>query len=173
MHLTLADLRHFEFRSQRHVRNVDGRGGKVHDRHRVGEELGDVGFRADYGDRPGPIAFEGDGHVCEYIGGYDDWLQQRPQPKNDLKPKQPLEEKPKKERARKLTFKEKQEVVELPLKIEALETEVAQLHTKMADPDFYRTAGAQVAATTARLEMIEAELVEVYARWEELETLSD
>ena len=119
------------------------------------------------------IAFEGDGQVCEYIGGYDDWLQQRPQPKNDLKPKQPLEEKPKKERARKLTFKEKQEVVELPLKIEALETEVAQLHTKMADPDFYRTAGAQVAATTARLEMIEAELVEVYARWEELETLSD
>ena len=119
------------------------------------------------------IAFEGDGQVCEYIGGYDDWLHQRPQPKNDLKPKQPPEEKPKKERARKLTFKEKQEVVELPLRIEALETEVAQLHTKMADPDFYRTAGAQVAATTARLEMIEAELVEAYARWEELEALSD
>ena len=64
-------------------------------------------------------------------------------------------------------------MVELPLKIEALETEVAQLHTKMADADFYRTAGAQVAATTARLEMIEAELVEAYARWEELETLRD
>ena len=119
------------------------------------------------------IVFEGDGQVNEYIGGYDDWLQQRPQPKNDLKPKQPLAEKPKKERARKLTFKEKQEVVELPLRIEALETEVAQLHAKMADPDFYRTAGAQVAAATTRLETLEAELVEAYARWEELESLSD
>jgi ATP-binding cassette subfamily F protein uup len=119
------------------------------------------------------IAFEGNGQVCEYIGGYDDWLRQRPQPINDLKPKQPLEEKPKKERARKLTFKEKQEVVALPLRIEALETEVTQLHAKMADPDFYRTEGAQVAATTTRLEKIEAELVEAYARWEELETLGD
>ncbi len=118
------------------------------------------------------IAFEGDGQVCEYIGGYDDWLQQRPQPKSDLVPKQTLKEKPKKERDRKLTFKEKQEVAELPLKIEALETEVAQLHAKMADPDFYRTAGAQVSATTKQLETIEAELVEAYARWEELETLS-
>ncbi len=44
--------------------------------------------------------------------------------------------------------------------------------SKMADPDFYRTAGAQVAATTKQLETIEAELVEAYARWEELETLS-
>lgn len=119
------------------------------------------------------IAFEGDGQICEYIGGYDDWLRQRPQPKNDLKPKQRLKEKPKQERARKLTFKEKNEMAELPLHIEALETEVAELHAKMADPDFYRTAGAQVAASTTRLETIETELVATYDRWEELEALSD
>ena len=119
------------------------------------------------------IAFEGDGQIREYIGGYDDWLRQRPQAESDLKPKPRPKEKTRQERTRKLTFKEKKEVAELPLQIEALETEVAQLHAKMADPDFYRTAGTQVAATTARLETIEAELAETYARWEELEALSD
>jgi ATP-binding cassette subfamily F protein uup len=119
------------------------------------------------------IVFEGDGRIREYIGGYDDWLRQRPQPESDLKSKTRPKEKTRQERARKLTFKEKKEVAELPLQIEALETEVAELHAKMANPDFYRTSGTQVAATTARLETIEAELTETYARWEELETLSD
>jgi ATP-binding cassette subfamily F protein uup len=119
------------------------------------------------------IVFEGDGQIREYIGGYDDWLRQRPQPESDLKPKPRPKEKTRQERTRKLTFKEKNEVAELPLQIEALETEVAELHAKMANPDFYRTSGTQVAATTARLETIEAELAGTYARWEELEALSD
>ncbi|PLY00548.1 MAG: ABC transporter ATP-binding protein, partial [Desulfuromonas sp.] len=29
------------------------------------------------------IAFEGDGRVCEYVGGYDDWLRQRPPAPNE------------------------------------------------------------------------------------------
>jgi len=42
----------------------------------------------------------------------------------------------------------------------------------MADPDFYRTAGEQVAESTARLEMLETELAETYARWEGLDALN-
>ena len=79
----------------------------------------------------------------------------------------------KKTRVRKLTFKEKQEFEELPVKIDALETEISELHEKMADPDFYRTAGKQVAETTARLERLEAELAETYARWEGLDALNN
>ena len=119
------------------------------------------------------IVFEDNGQICEYIGGYDDWLRQRPQPESVPKVKTMLKKKPKKERARKLTFKEKHELEELPLKIDTLETEIAELHEKMADPDFYRTAGDQVAATTTRLETIEAELAETYIRWEELDALND
>ncbi|MDH3454388.1 MAG: ABC transporter ATP-binding protein, partial [Desulfuromonadales bacterium] len=77
------------------------------------------------------------------------------------------------ERSRKLTFKEKHELEALPLRIDELETEVAELHAKMADPAFYRSAGTQVATTTARLETVEAELAATYARWEELDSLSD
>ncbi len=119
------------------------------------------------------IVFEGDGQICEYVGGYDDWLRQKPQPESVFKAKKPLKEKAKKERARKLTFKEKRELEELPQQIDALETEAAELHAKMANPDFYRTAGEQVAATTTRLETIEAELAGSYVRWEELDALSD
>ncbi|MBW2688727.1 MAG: ATP-binding cassette domain-containing protein [Deltaproteobacteria bacterium] len=119
------------------------------------------------------IVFEGNGKICEYIGGYDDWLRQRPQPESVPKAKTMVKEKPKKERARKLTFKEKHELEELPLKIDTLETEIAELHEKMANPDFYRTAGDQVAATTTRLETIETELAETYIRWEELDALND
>ncbi len=81
--------------------------------------------------------------------------------------------KPKKERPRKLTFKERQELNELPLRIESLETGVAKLHEKIADPEFYRTAGATVAEVNTRLEEIERELAATYSRWEELDALSD
>ena len=119
------------------------------------------------------IVFEGAHRVSEYVGGYDDWLQQRPQPESPPKDKAVVKEKPKQERARKLSFKEKRELEELPLQIDRCETEIAELHAMMANPDFYRTAGAQVAATTARLEVVEAELAKSYARWEELDALSD
>jgi len=118
------------------------------------------------------IVFEDDNQVSEYVGGYDDWLQQRPQPEITLKTKKVTKEKRKKERVRKLTFKEKHELEELPLQIDTLETEIAELHSMMADPDFYRTAGEQVATTTTRLEKIETELTATYARWEELDSLS-
>ena len=119
------------------------------------------------------IVFEENNQVSEYVGGYDDWLQQRPQPEVTLKAKRATKEKPKKERVRKLTFKEKHELEELPLQIDALETEIAELHSMMADPDFYRTSGEQVAAATTRLETAETELTATYARWEELDSLSD
>ena len=119
------------------------------------------------------IVFESAGQISEYVGGYDDWLRQRPQSEDAPKTREQSKEKPKKQRSRKLTFKEKHELEGLPLQIDALETEVAELHAKMADPSFYRTAGEQVAATTTRLKTVENELAEIYARWEELDSLND
>ena len=118
------------------------------------------------------IAFEGDGQVREYVGGYDDWLQQRQATVLEPVKEKPVNRgKPKKDRPRKLTFKEKSELNGLPLRIEALETEVAELHEKIADPEFYRTAGPAVADVNARLEEIERLLATTYRRWEELDAL--
>jgi ATP-binding cassette subfamily F protein uup len=117
------------------------------------------------------IVFEGEGKIEEYIGGYDDWIAQKPQVEVAQEISAKATESPKKERARKLTFKEKRELEVLPLQIEELETETAKLQAKMTDPEFYRTSGEQVAATTTRLETAESELAEIYARWEELDAL--
>jgi len=117
------------------------------------------------------IVFEGDGRVAEYVGGYSDWLRQRPQPTAEEKKEKPAREKPKKERPRRLSFKEKRELEELPGLIEALESEQEELHARLADPEVYKCAGAEVAGLQQRLKELEAELETVYERWQELESL--
>ena len=117
------------------------------------------------------IAFEGDGVVNEYVGGYEDWLRQRPQPEEPSATKPRPSEKPAKERPRKLTFKEKRELEKLPQRIDDLEGDIAALHEQVADPEFYRTSGARVAEVNARLEKLETELAIVYERWDELDAL--
>ena len=119
------------------------------------------------------IVFEGNDQISEYVGGYDDWLRQRPQAESVPESKEPQKAKSKRERSRKLTFKEKRELEVLPLQIDALETEIDDLHARMTDPGFYRTAGDQVAATTTRLQTVETELAKAYFRWEELDSLSE
>ena len=62
----------------------------------------------------------------------------------------------------------------MPARIEGLETEQLKLYDQMADPNFYKgdEDGDQAARTKARLETLEGELLEAFARWEELEALA-
>jgi ATP-binding cassette subfamily F protein uup len=121
------------------------------------------------------MVLDGQGLVREYVGGYDDWLQQARLEKTDQaapeqKPKQ--QEKKKTERVRKLSFNENRELEALPDKITGMETELASLHEKLSDPDFYRAEGAAVQTITARMTELENELAACYARWDELEKIS-
>ena len=120
------------------------------------------------------LVFEGSGRVEEYVGGYDDWLRQRPQPEETTP-----EPKSKKGRSRsvptgsrRLTFKEQREREELPDIIEDLEARKHDLFAAMADPELYKTAGTEVARLQARLDELERELEVAYARWELLEELA-
>ena len=119
------------------------------------------------------LVFEGDGRVNEYVGGYDDWVRQAatrtptPEPAKESVPKP----RPRMDKARKLTFKEGKELEGLPARIAALEGEEAALHAKLADPDFYKSAGNAVTTVNERLAALAIELEVVYARWEELETI--
>ncbi len=120
------------------------------------------------------LVLEGGGAVKEYVGGYDDWLRQRQQaaPVAMEKPA-PRQERQRtvREKPRKLTFREQQELEALPQRIEELEAEQRELHADMADPSFYRSSGDKVSSVKARLEALEAELSAAYARWEELEAV--
>ena len=120
------------------------------------------------------LAFEGDGQVKEYAGGYDDYLRQRetsviskvePAPRAKTpKPRVPSAGKPKK-----LSYNEGRELESLPHRIEEFELEQAELHNAMADSSFFKQEGSEIAKAKARLESLECELRRLYSRWEELE----
>lgn len=119
------------------------------------------------------IVFE-NGNVKEYVGGYDDWLRQRPAEESPTPPaKPPAKSEPKRrERAdgkRRLSYKEQQELASLPTTIETLEAEVALLHEAMADPSFYQQPGDEIAEKRNQLTELESQVAAAYTRWEELE----
>lgn len=118
------------------------------------------------------LVFEGAGKVQEYIGGYNDWLQQAKHNvkqvaiKNDNK-ENPVSEKPIEKK--KLSYKEQQELKDLPKKIEKLEAEQNQLQELVVTSDFYQQAPNKISVTLARLKQIENDVSGMYERWEELE----
>ncbi len=120
------------------------------------------------------LVLAGDGSVREFVGGYDDWLQQAA---GEAPAAQPVEKnvpekgRPLKERPRKLSFKEERELETLPGQIASLEEEQAGLHARLSDPEFYKSAGSEVVTINARLAAIEQGLEEAYLRWDELEEI--
>ena len=70
--------------------------------------------------------------------------------------------------AKKLSYKEKQELDGLPDKIEQLESEQATMHEKMGEPDYFKQAAPILAKDQARLTEIERLLEEALRRWDEL-----
>jgi ATP-binding cassette subfamily F protein uup len=137
------------------------------------------------------IAFEGDGDVREYVGGYQDWLRQReispPLPARPAsrtiaaaRSANPAEETSQASRdaataggvatRKKLSYKEQRELDGLPAEIEALEREQSDLQRRVSDPEFYREAASAITATLTRLEELERLLSSRYARWDELDS---
>ncbi|MGB5833613.1 MAG: ABC transporter ATP-binding protein, partial [Thiohalocapsa sp.] len=123
------------------------------------------------------LVLEGEGHVGDYVGGYSDWLRQRPAADESAAPKtgtksggskSPQASKPRNPIA-KLSYKDKRELEQLPKRIEQLEAEQSSLHHRMADPSLYHGDGSAASAATSRLAEVEAELTASYARWETLE----
>ncbi|MFA5825021.1 MAG: ATP-binding cassette domain-containing protein [Gallionellaceae bacterium] len=121
------------------------------------------------------IAFEGDGKLMEYVGGYEDWVRvkkyeasQSAQPKAAAKPAAKVEA-PKAKSARKLSFKEQKELDEIPPRIEKLEREQEELVAALGAGDLYRDNPTHAKQLQERAAVIEDELLQLMARWEALE----
>ncbi len=130
------------------------------------------------------IAYEGNGHWRDYVGGYDEWVAQRPAPapaaaaeEDAAKAGRAADEaaarakaaKPKPARAAKMNSWELRELEGLPEAIAALEAQQAELAGKLADGSLYRDAPAEVERINSELSKLESELEEKFARWELLE----
>lgn len=127
-------------------------------------------------------AFDGKGGIEEYVGGYNDYLRQKPTERVAApveKSKEKLEDfsskpavnpapsaaanKPAKKR---LSYNEQRELEQIPAKIDALEKEQAQLQQKLQDPNFFVQQPKEVTKATARLGEIEEALMNLLERWE-------
>jgi len=121
------------------------------------------------------MAFEGPGCVREYVGGYADWLRQRPQtpppPDRDAAPARGAVRKPP-PKPRKLSYRETRELEVLPETIQGLENEQADIYRTLSDPGSYQQGGEGIAGARRRLEDLERQLAAAYLRWEELDAVA-
>ena len=130
------------------------------------------------------IAFEGDGKLIEYVGGYEDWVRVKKYQAGVVASKSPSPlmgegrgegEKSKRSPSpargvkSKLGNMEQRELAELSKRIEVLEREQGDIVALLADGAIYRTDAKRAKQLQTRNKEIEAEVTVAIARWEELE----
>lgn len=134
------------------------------------------------------IAYEGDAHWRQYVGGYEDWVRQRPaslakeasgsiksaatpaavSAANKAEPASDTAERTKPSKPLRLNSKEKEELAAIPDQITALEAEQAKIGVQLADPETYKSDGSRVAQLQARFAEIDSLNEKLLVRWEEL-----
>jgi ATP-binding cassette subfamily F protein uup len=121
------------------------------------------------------LVLEGEGTVGEYVGGYSDWLRQRPAapaavPAPAAKSTPATAPAPAPAPAkRKLSFKDQRELEQLPARIERLENEIGERTAAMNEPSFFQQDSATIVQANETLAALQAQLDAAYARWSELE----
>ncbi len=126
------------------------------------------------------LMFEGDGKWTEYAGGYTDMLAQRGQGVEARKTaaatkekSNPIVEAPKAQDKRKLSFKEKFALDNLPGKMEKLKSELSQLEKLMADPQLFAKDSKKFETSSLRFGKASEELAKAEEQWLELEILRE
>ena len=120
------------------------------------------------------IAYDGDGRWVENPGGYQEWARvlsartSRAAAADSLDASRRAEP-PRAARQVRLSYKDAQELEQLPARIEALEREQAELTQQLADPDWYRSDPDGVKQAAARHAEVEEILLQLLERWEQLE----
>lgn len=136
------------------------------------------------------LAFEGDGRVHGYIGGYSDYIEARKRRRDEeddeddflsfreaKKPK-PQNSNPAPEQAndapkvyKKLTYKLQYELDNLPAKIEGLQKEIESLERVLDDAELYARDRGAFDTASKRLAQARGDLESAELRWLELEEM--
>lgn len=119
--------------------------------------------------------FDGKGHIDEYIGGYQDYLEQRPDDKvvdqkSDVK--KALAKADAAPKKAKLSYKDQRALEQLPAEMEALEKEQTEINALLADGSLFISNADKAMTLSNRLTEIDELLLEKLERWEELENLT-
>jgi ATP-binding cassette subfamily F protein uup len=138
------------------------------------------------------LAFEGDGRVQEYVGGWEDYLRQTGGARGSTPGERELAAGARRSALgaqdlsvgarrpalgarddgsarKKLSYNEQRELERLPGQIEALEKEQAALKAELESPEFYKSSADHIKNVMMRQEEAGRELEQMVARWMELE----
>ena len=121
-------------------------------------------------------SFDTDHTLREYVGGYSDWLRQRPS--DQTTETKPTEQKsapviPKPASKKKLAFHEKREYETLSAEIEQMEAQIKALEEAMTDPEFFQSNPDHAAAESARYQILQTDLELKFYRYMELDERSN
>ena len=119
------------------------------------------------------IVFDAPGVVNEYVGGYDDWVRQKPNFENEKKQANQQNKLEKNSKTKpvvnkKLSYKQQLEYDNLPALIDKTEQKIEALTQNSSEQDFYKQPDFQV--TLDEIAKLESELENLFIRWEELES---
>ena len=126
------------------------------------------------------MVFEEDQGLKEYVGGYSDWQKQllkeakgKSELVNNASQKKLLQKTQSKKNPNRLGFNERRELEDMPERIEALESELQVLTSRMGSADFYSQEGEAIKLASQRLAELNEELEAAYLRWETLSRLEE
>jgi ATP-binding cassette subfamily F protein uup len=130
------------------------------------------------------FVLNGTGEVDDFVGGYTDWMNHAKQAEQNklAASAKKVQEAPKQNKSvvaavpvkkKKLSYKEQQELEQLPKVIDELEAKQASLNAQISAASFYKQEALAIAKTLDEIKAIEARLEQVYDRWNELEALMD
>ena len=119
------------------------------------------------------IASDGDGVWTQYAGGYSDMLTQRGPARSAAsatagKPKATTPAQPK-TAPKRMTFKDKHALENLPGRISGLEADIAKFNRQLGDPTLYAKDPAKFAAISQALTEAQTALTAAEEQWLELE----
>jgi ATP-binding cassette subfamily F protein uup len=129
------------------------------------------------------IVFEGEGLLRQFVGGYSDmraWYDEREQQRKQMIEQKPVEQvkaetqkssSPK--ASKKLSYKEKRELENLPKQIDILEKEIEEIQSLINTPEFFQQPQEETQKSLSLLAEKEESLSQAFERWDELESLAE
>jgi len=126
------------------------------------------------------MAFEGQGKVQTYVGGFSDWRRMGGLFESERRINEQIKNQPQvveqaatatKPKTKKLSYKLQRELDNLPAEIAKLEESVAAIEESLADPALYSSDPQRFEKLSAEMSELSAELESKLDRWVELESL--
>ncbi|MEO0448305.1 MAG: ATP-binding cassette domain-containing protein, partial [Verrucomicrobiota bacterium] len=122
------------------------------------------------------IAFEGEESVFIQDGDYSYYAEKRKERRSrqvSSPTTAPAKSttRPKRERSRKLSYREAQELDGMEATIQSKEERIEAAESQLNDPEFYQTQAERAGALHQELETLRSEVEALYSRWEDLEAI--